>query len=60
MVTRAGAVRSIRAIGAVDSSTASSESHSTQISLLPPPRCMETTSACASEAKRARPPGMTR
>ena len=37
-----------------------SESQSTQMSLLPPPRCMETISACASEAKRARPPGMTR
>ena len=34
-----------RAIGAVDSSEASLESHSTQISLLPPPCCMDTISA---------------
>ena len=40
--------------------SACGSSPSTQTSLAPPPRCVETTSAAASLATRASPPGMTR
>ena len=38
----------------------SSPSDSTQMSLLPPPRCVDTTSVALSAATRASPPGSTR